>query len=101
MLVGAGENGDLAIALDAHLQLGADQIEACDPHVAGQQAQSGNVDFGFRRPRHNGAVAVAHDDVANANRGAAIAGALDLGSAHRDVLVAAKILFDRGQQATA
>ena len=98
MLVGSGENGDLAIALDAHLQLGADQIEACHPHVAGQQAQGGNVDFGFRRPRDNGAIAVAYDDVANANRGAAIAGTLDLGSADRDVLVAAKILFDRGNE---
>ena len=82
-LVGAGEHGDAAVGLDAHRHFGADQIEAFRAHLAGQQADAGNADFGFRRARDHGAVGVAHHDVAQAQRGAALLVALDLGAADR------------------
>ena len=81
MLVGAGKDGDLAIALDAHRHFGADQIEAFGAHMAAEQAHAGDADLGFRRARDHRAIDVAHDDVANAHRGAAVLGALDLGAA--------------------
>ena len=55
-------------------------------------------DFGFRRARHDGAVGVAHDDVAQAQGGAAVLVALDLGAADRDGVLAAEILLDRRLQ---
>ena len=82
-LVGAGEHGDAAVALDAHRHFGADQIEALRAHVADQQAHAGQADFGLRRARHHRAVGVAHDDVAQAQGGAALLVALDLGAADR------------------
>ena len=95
MLVGAGENGDIAVLLDAHRQFGADQIEAFGAHMAAEQAHAGDANFRFRRARHHGAVGIAHHDVAHAHRGAAIAGALDLRAADLDFVMAAEILLDR------
>ena len=85
MLVGAGEDGDAAVLLDAHGHFGADQIEAFGAHVAAEQAQAGNVDLRLRRARDHGAVGIAHHDIAHPHRGAAIPGALDLGAADFDV----------------
>ena len=96
--VGAGKNGDFAILLDAHGHLGTDQIEAFGAQMAAQKAEPGNADLGFRRARHDRPVGVAHNDVADAHRGAAVFRALDLGSADRDVMIAAEILLDGGSK---
>ncbi len=68
------------------------------PHLAGQQAGAGNADFRFRRARDHGAVGIAHHDVAQAQRRAAVLVALDLGAADDDRLLAAEILLDRRLQ---
>ncbi len=73
----------------------ADQIQAFRAHVAGEQAQGGDVHLGLRRSGHDRAIGVAHDDVANAHGGPAILGALDLRAADFDAIVAAEILLDR------
>ncbi len=99
MLVGAGgEDGDVAVLLDAHRKFGADQIEAFGAHMTAEQAQAGDADFRFRRARDHGAVGIAHDDVADAHRGAAVLGALDLGAADFDAFAAAEILLDGGNE---
>ncbi len=90
--------GDAAILLDAHRHFRADQIEAFGAHMAAQQAHAGDAHFGLRRARHHGAVGIAHHDVADAHRGAAVLGALDLGAADLDVTVAAEILLDGGRE---
>ena len=74
------------------------RLRLCGAHLAGQQAGAGNAHFGFRRGRDHGAVGVAHDDVAQAQGGAAVLVALDLGTADRDGLIAAEILLDRRLQ---
>ena len=99
MLVGAGgEDGDIAVLLDAHGQRRTDQIEAFGTHMAAEKAQAGDVDFRFRRTRDHGAVGIAHHDVANAHGGAAVLGALELGAADFDPFVAAEIVLDGGNQ---
>ena len=99
MLVGAGgKHRDLAVLLDTHGEFGADQIEAFGAHMAAEQAHARDADFRFRRARHHGAVGIAHDDVADADGGAAVLGALDLGAADFDALAAAEILRDGGSQ---
>ena len=95
MLIGAGKDGDIAVLLDAHRQFRADQIEAFGAHMAAEQAHAGDANFRFRRAGNDGAFGIAHHDVANAHRGAAIAGALDLRAADLDFVVAAEILLDR------
>ncbi len=97
-LVGAGEHGHAAVGLDPHRQLGADQIEALRPHLPHQQAHAGQADLGLRRARHHRAVDVAHDNVAQAQGGAALLVAFDLGSADSHRLLAIEILLDRGFQ---
>ena len=67
-------------------------------HAAHQQARAGKADFGFRCARDHGAVGVAHDDVAQAQRRAALLVALDLGAADHDRMLAAEILLDRRLQ---
>ena len=98
MFVGAGKDRDATILLDPHRHFRADQVEALGAHVAAQQAHSGDAHFGFRRTRHNGAVSIADDDVANAHGGAAILGALDLRAADFDATAVAEILFNGGHQ---
>ena len=94
--VGAGEHRDLAVRLDPHLHLGADQAQPLGAHAAGHQAGAGEADFRLGRARDDLAVGVAHDDVADAQRGAAAGVALELRAADGDAVVAAEILFDRG-----
>ena len=96
--VGAGEDGDAAILLDAHGHFRADEIEAFGAHMAAQQAHAGDADLGLRRTRHHRAVGVAHDDVADAHGRAAVLGALDLSAADFDVMAAAEILLDGGSE---
>ena len=86
------------ILLDAHGHFRTDEIEAFGAHMAAQQAHAGDADLGLRRARHHRTVGVAHDDVANAHRGAAVLGALDLRAADLDVMIAAEILLDRGSE---
>ena len=59
---------------------------------------AGDADFGFRRARDDGAVRVAHHDVANAQRHAAVGVALELGAANLDLVAAAEIFLDRRGQ---
>ena len=66
--------------------------------MAAQKARTGNSDFRFRRARHNRPVGVAHNDVTDAHRGAAVFRALDLRSADRDVMIAAEILLNGGSK---
>ncbi len=99
MLVCAGsENGDGAVGLDAHGECGTDQIETFGAHVPTEQAHAGNADFRFRRACDHGSVGVAYHDIAHPHRGAAVAGALDLGAADFDAFAAAEILLDGGDQ---
>ena len=93
--IGAGEDGDAAVGLDAHRHFGADQIEALRAHLAVQQRHAGNSDFGLGRARHDGPVGVAHHDIAQPQRGAALFVALDLGAADSDGMFAAEIFLDR------
>src|SRR6202451_1014224 len=63
--------------------------------MAAQQAPAGDANFRFRRARDHSAFGIAHYDVAYAHRGATIAGALDLGAADLDFVLAAEVLLDR------
>ena len=96
MLVGAGKDGDAAVLLDAHGHFRTDEIETFGAQMAAEQAHAGDAHLGLRRARHHGAVGIAHHDVADAHRGAAALGMLDLGAADHDVMMAAEILFDGG-----
>ena len=79
-----------------HGEFGADQIEAFGPHMTAEQAQAGDLDLRLGCARHHRAVGIAHDDVADADRGAAILGPLDLGAADFDALAAAEIVGNGG-----
>jgi hypothetical protein len=95
-LVGAREHRDPAVGLDAYLHLGAHQAEPLRANASGDQARTGDADLGLRGARHDGAVRIAHHDVADTQRRAAVGVALDLRAADLDAMVAAEILFDRG-----
>ena len=84
-LVAAGEDRDLAVRFDPHRHLGADQAQPLGANAAGQQARAGDADLGLRRARHDGAFGVAHHDVANAQRRAAVRITLELGAADLDL----------------
>ena len=96
--VGGGEHRDAVVRLDAHRQFGADQIEALRPRVSAEQARACESDFGARRVRHHIAVGVTQNDVADAQRGAAVLVALEHGAADLDPIFAAEILLDGGGQ---
>src|ERR1700728_3052938 len=98
MLVGTREDRHAPVLLAAHGHFGTDQIEAFRAHVAAQQAHARNADLGLRRARDHGTVGVAYDDVANANGGRTIFGALDLGAADFDAVTIPEILFHGGYQ---
>src|SRR5215471_15158034 len=98
-LVAAGKDRDLAVGLDAHRHLGADQAQPLGADAAGEQARAGNADFRLGRARHDGAVRVAHHDVANAQRRASLVGvALELGAADFNLVAGSEIFFDRRGQ---
>ena len=93
--LGAGEHGDVAVLLDAQFHLGADQIEAGGADMPAEKARAGQRDFGFRRAGDDDAVGIAHDDVTDAQRRAAVLVALDLRAADLHLVGAAEILLDR------
>ena len=95
MLAGAGEDRHFTVAIDAHIEFGANEIETACPHVAAEQTQCRNANLRLRRPCNHRAVGVPNDDVANPYRGAAVLGALDLSATDLDMVVAAEILFNR------
>ena len=97
-LVAAGEDRDLAVRLDPHRHLGADQAQAFGANAAGEQAGAGNADFRLRRAGHDGAFRVAHHDVANAQRRASIGIAFELSAADLDFVAVAEIVLDRRGQ---
>ena len=95
LVVGAGKHRDTAVGFDAYRQFRAHEVETLRTHLPAEQAIAGDTDFRLRGARHHGAVGIAHDDVAQAQRGTAILVALDLRTADHDGLVAAEILLDR------
>ena len=64
--------------------------------LPGHQPGAGEADLRLGRTGDDLAVGVAHDDVADAQRGAAAGVALELRAADRDAVIVAEILFDRG-----
>ena len=94
-LLVAGEHRDLAVGLDAHRHLGADQAQSLGADAAGHQTGPGNSDLRLRCARHDRAVGIAHDDVADAQRRAPAGVALELGAADLDLMAAAEIFLDR------
>ena len=58
-----------------------------------QQTLAGDADFGARRGRDQFAIGVAHDDIAQAKRGAAFGVALEYGAADLNLMFAAEILL--------
>ena len=95
-LVGAGEHRHVAIRLDPQRQRGADQIEALGARMAAQHAEAREADLGARRVGDHRAVAVAHHDVADAQRGAAVLVALEHRAADVDAVAVAEVLLDGG-----
>ena len=59
------------------------RLRLCARTLPVSRLDAGNADFRLRRARHHRAVGVAHDDVAQAQRGAAVLVALDLRAADR------------------
>src|SRR5262249_57288238 len=95
-LVAAGKDRDLAVRLDAHRHLGADQAQPLGADATDEQARTGNTDFRLGRARDDGAVCVAHYDVANAQRRASLVGvALDLGAADLNLVAGPEVFLDR------
>jgi hypothetical protein len=91
-----GENRQLAVALDAHGHFRADQADALGAQAAGQQTPARDADFRLRRTCHHGAVCVAHDDIAQPQRGSAIVVALQHGAADLNAIAPAKPFLQRG-----
>ena len=94
----SGGNGNGTVRRDPHRQFGIDEIEALGAKPAQQQCGAGKLHLGLRRARHDGAVAVAHDDVANAHRDPDPAGPLDLRAADLDGVAVTDIFFNRLRQ---
>ncbi|MBA7481600.1 hypothetical protein ES707_17074 [subsurface metagenome] len=86
---------DLAVRRDANGKLGIDEIEAFGAQPAHQQRHAGEFHFGLRRGGDDGAVAVAHDDVADAHGDTDSTRALDLRAANLDRVAMADIFLDR------
>ena len=96
--VGGGEHGDAAVGANPHRQIGTDQIEAFGTRMAGEQARTGEADLGARGARHDAALAVSQDDVADAQGGAAIFVPFEHGAAELDLVATAEVLLDgRGE----
>ena len=66
--------------------------------MPGQQTETRNTDLGLGGGRHHRAVGIAHDDVAQSQRGTAILGALELRAADLDAMTSAQPLLDRRGQ---
>ena len=96
LVVGTGENREPAVGLDAHLHLGADQAQPFGAEASGEQAGARHADLGLGRACHDRAVGIAHHDVADAQRRAAVGIALELGAADRNLMMAAEIFLDGG-----
>src|SRR3974377_968921 len=95
MVVGTGgKYGDIAVPLDPHRKFGAEQAQTLGAHMPAEQAQAGDADFRLRCACENGAVGIAHDDVANTHGRAAIRGAFDLRAADFYPLAAAGVFLD-------
>ncbi len=97
-LVGAGKDRDLAVGLDADCHLGADQAQPLGAHMSGKEPGAREADLGLGGGGHDGAVGVAHHDVAHAQRRASIGVALELRAPDLDLMIAAEILFHGGDQ---
>ncbi len=97
-LVGAGKHRNLAIGLDPYRHLGADQAQPLGAHMPGEEPRAGEANLGLGSGGHDRAVGVAHDDVAHAQGGASVRVALELGAPDRDLMKAAEILFDGGDE---
>src|SRR4029453_16515955 len=90
-LVAAGKDRDLAVRLDPHRHLGAAQAPPRGADATGEQARTGDATFRLGRARYDGAIGVAHHDVANAQRYALLVRvALELGAADFDLVAGAE-----------
>src|SRR5262249_58741427 len=94
-LLGAGEYVHLPVRIDAHRHGGADQAQAGGLHLADQQARAGKPNLRFGGAGDDGAVTVAHDDVAQPQGGAAVVVALELRSTDFDAVAPPETLLDR------
>ena len=92
----AGKHRDLAVGLDAHLHLGADQAQTLGAHRPVISPEPEKLTSALGALATIVAMGVAHDDVADAQRGASVGVALELRAADLDAMMAAEIFLDRG-----
>ena len=85
----------LTVAIDAHVEFGANEIEAACPHVAAEQTQCRKREPPPSAPLQPPRRRHPERRCRESHRGAAVLGALDLSAADLDMVVAAEILFDR------